>query len=73
DNISYIYGFKNTFFYLKTNNKWKVFICKSIILPVWKNTFFYLKTNNKWKVFICKSIILPVWYLLGFIFISLQS
>lgn len=25
DNIGYIYGFKNTFFYLKTNNKWKVF------------------------------------------------
>ena len=25
DNIGYIYCFKNTFFYLKTNNKWKVF------------------------------------------------
>ena len=49
DNISYIYGFKNTFFYLKTNNKWKVFYLQiyysSCLVSSWIYIYIFAVIN----------------------------
>ena len=49
NNISYIFGFKNTFFYLKTNNKWKVFYLQiyysSCLISSWIYIYIFAVIN----------------------------